>query len=134
MGEKSAIEGLPQLIRFGKDDRLSADNEMNETLPQEVVGSEELDEVVTPFEGVDVEIVDLSEGVEDGHESAIALLDDTHGEDGDERRASRRRMAEMTPCCSTCVKWVRWRSFGPKRKWGLRNGPSRRPRNCNGCS
>jgi RNA polymerase primary sigma factor len=87
MGEKSAIEGLPQLIRFGKDDRLSADNEMNETLPQEVVGSEELDEVVTPFEGVDIEIVDLSEGVEDGHESAIALLDDTHGEDGDERES-----------------------------------------------
>ena len=50
-----------------------SDSEMSEAFPQEMVVAEELDEVVTSFEELDLEIVDLPEATEDGPEPAREL-------------------------------------------------------------
>jgi RNA polymerase primary sigma factor len=90
MGEKAASgEGLAQgtQIDSDKDKPSFHDSEISEALPQEMVVAEELDEVVTSFEELDLEMVDLPEAAEDTPETAIELLDATQAEDANEHEA-----------------------------------------------
>jgi RNA polymerase sigma factor (sigma-70 family) len=88
MGEKPASgEGLEHIARMNveKNQAFLPDNEVPEALPQEMVVAEELDEVVTSFEELDLEIVDLPEAPEDAQEAAIELLETGQGEEASER-------------------------------------------------
>jgi RNA polymerase primary sigma factor len=51
------------------------------TIPEEMVVAEELDEAVTSFDDMDLEIVDIPEAAEDTQETGIGLLDPGQGED-----------------------------------------------------
>jgi RNA polymerase sigma factor RpoD-like protein len=88
MGEKpTSGEGLRHLTRIdrAKDEALLPEHECSEALPQEMVVAEELDEAVTSFEELDLEIDDLPETVEDTQETALDLLATGQSEDGNER-------------------------------------------------
>jgi RNA polymerase sigma factor RpoD-like protein len=67
-----------------KDKTFPPGNELPEALPQEMVVAEELDEVVTSFEELDLEIDDLPETAEDTQETAIELLEASQGEEASE--------------------------------------------------
>ena len=91
MGEKAESgEGLKHVVQIDpdKDKTYLHDREMPEALPQEMVVAEELDEVVTSFEELDLEIVELPEASEDVPETAIDLLNASQAEDGNEREAA----------------------------------------------
>jgi RNA polymerase sigma factor (sigma-70 family) len=88
MGEKSErSEGLKHVVQIDldKDKTYPHDNGNAEALPQEMVVAEELDEVVTSFEELDLEMVELPEAAEDVPDTAIDLLNATQTEDGNER-------------------------------------------------
>jgi RNA polymerase sigma factor (sigma-70 family) len=88
MGEKLASgEGLEDIARINgeKDNAFLPDNEPPETLPQEMVAAEELDEAVTSFDELDLEIDELPEAADDVQETAIELLETSQGEDANER-------------------------------------------------
>jgi len=90
MGEKvESGEGLKHVVQIDldKDKTYLHGNEMSEALPQEMVAAEELDEVVTSFEELDLEIVELPEAAEDVPDTAIGLLNAHEVEDGQEREA-----------------------------------------------
>jgi RNA polymerase primary sigma factor len=90
MGEKAESgEGLVEVVQMDldKDKAYLHDSEMPEALPQEMVVAEELDEAVTSFEELDLEIVDLPEAAEDAPETAIELLDASQAEEANEREA-----------------------------------------------
>ena len=90
MDEKAESgEGLKHVVQIdpNKDKTSLHDNEMPEALPQEMVVAEELDEVVTSFEELDLEMVELPEAAEDVPDTAIDLLDANQAEDGNEREA-----------------------------------------------
>jgi RNA polymerase primary sigma factor len=90
MGEKvESGEGLEQVVQidFDKGKNYLHDSEIPEALPQEMVVAEELDEVVTSFEELDLDIVDLPEAAEDAPETAIQLLEASQAEDPNERGA-----------------------------------------------
>ena len=88
MGEKSErSEGLKHVVQIDldKDKTYPHDNGNPEALPQEMVVAEELDEVVTSFEELDLEMVELPEAAEDVPDTAIDLLNANQTEDGNER-------------------------------------------------
>jgi RNA polymerase sigma factor (sigma-70 family) len=90
MGEKAESgEGLQHVVQidFDKDKTYLHDNEMPEALPQEMVVAEELDEVVTSFEELDLEIVELPEAAEDIPDTPLSLLNANQAEEGSEREA-----------------------------------------------
>jgi RNA polymerase primary sigma factor len=100
MGEKAESgEGLEQVVRIDldKDKAYLHDSEIPEALPQEMVVAEELDEVVTSFEELDLEIVDLPEAAEDTPETAIELLDASQAEDANEREADGKDYSKDDP-------------------------------------
>jgi RNA polymerase primary sigma factor len=102
MGEKAESgEGLEHVVQVDLDKEKAylhdSDSEMSEVLPQEMVVAEELDEVVTSFEELDLEIVDLPEATEDGPEPAIELLDASQAEDGNEREADATEYSKDDP-------------------------------------
>jgi RNA polymerase sigma factor RpoD-like protein len=72
-------------MRQGKDDTDLPEHERSDALPQEMVVAEELDEVVTSFEELDLEIDDLPEAAEDAQENALELLAASQNEDSNER-------------------------------------------------
>jgi RNA polymerase primary sigma factor len=83
-GEGIGIDQAGQ-IDLDKDKAFVPGSEMPEALPREMVVAEELDEVVTSFEELDLEIVDLPEAGEDPPETAIELLDVSQVEEAQER-------------------------------------------------
>ena len=88
MGEKpTSGEGLEHIARMDVEQNQAflPENEVPEALPQEMVVAEELDEVVTSFEELDLEIVDLPEAPEDAQDTAIELLETGQGEEASER-------------------------------------------------
>ncbi len=90
MGEKAeSDEGLKHVVQINvdKEETYLHDDGMSEALPQEMVVAEELDEVVTSFEELDLEIVELPDAPEDVPDTAIDLLNATQAEDGNEREA-----------------------------------------------
>jgi len=90
MGEKAeSDEGLEHVVQINvdRDETYLHDNGKSEALPQEMVIAEELDEVVTSFEELDLEIVELPEAPEDVPDTAIDLLNASQAEDGNEREA-----------------------------------------------
>jgi RNA polymerase sigma factor (sigma-70 family) len=90
MGEKAeSNEGLKHVVQINvnKDETYLHDSGMSEALPQEMVVAEELDEVVTSFEELDLEVVELPEAAEDVPETAIDLLNAHQADDGNEREA-----------------------------------------------
>src|SRR5215813_7765835 len=102
MGEKAESgEGLEHVVQVDLDKDKAylhdSDNEMPEALPQEMVVAEELDEVVTSFEELDLEIVDLPEATEDASEPVIELLDTSQADDGNEREADATEYSKDDP-------------------------------------
>jgi RNA polymerase sigma factor RpoD-like protein len=90
MGERpDSGNDAQQLVQIetAKDKAFLPDGEVHEALPHEMVVAEELDEVVTTFEEIDLEIVDLPEAAGDGQETAIELLEPGPVEDVTEREA-----------------------------------------------
>jgi RNA polymerase primary sigma factor len=88
MGEKPASgNGLQQLIQCDMEQGKAflPDAEIREPLPQEMVAAEELDEVVTSFDDIDLELDDLPEAAAEGREDGLALLEASPGEDVHER-------------------------------------------------
>src|ERR687886_2492140 len=74
-------------IEMVKDQAFLANGEVHEALPHEMVVAEELDEVVTTFDDMDLEDVDLPEAAVDGQETAMELLDPGPVDDVNEREA-----------------------------------------------
>src|ERR671938_534728 len=74
-------------IEMVKDQAFSASGGVHEALPHEMVVAEELDEVVTTFDEMDLEVVDLPEAAADGQETAMELLDSGPVDDVNEREA-----------------------------------------------
>jgi RNA polymerase sigma factor (sigma-70 family) len=102
MGEKAESgEGLEHVVQIDIDKDKAylqdSDNEISEALPQEMVAAEELDEVVTSFEELDLEIVDLPEATDDAPEPAMELLDASQGEDVNEREADATEYSKDDP-------------------------------------
>src|SRR5919197_5876888 len=90
MGEKpDSGNDVQQLVQIetAKEKAFLPDGEVHEALPREMVVAEELDEVVTTFEEIDLEIDDLPEAAGDGQETIIELLDPGPVEDATEREA-----------------------------------------------
>jgi len=88
MGEKSGNgHGLQQLMphEVAQDKTFLSGSNGHATLPEEMVVAEELDEVVTSFDDMDLENVDLPGGAEDAPETAIELLDPSQGEETNEQ-------------------------------------------------
>src|SRR6266498_1586328 len=90
MGEKpdsgNDVQQLVQ-IEMAKVKAFLPDGEVHEALPHEMVVAEELDEVVTTSDEIDLEFDDLPEAAADGQETAIELLDPGPVEDANEREA-----------------------------------------------
>jgi RNA polymerase sigma factor (sigma-70 family) len=102
MGEKAESgEGLEHVVHIDIDKDKAylqdSDSEISEALPQEMVAAEELDEVVTSFEELDLEIVDLPEATDDAPEPAMELLDASQGEDVNEREADATEYSKDDP-------------------------------------
>jgi RNA polymerase sigma factor (sigma-70 family) len=100
MGEKAeSVEGLEPVVQIDsdKDKAYLRDSETPEALPQEMVVAEELDEVVTSFEELDLEIVDLPEAADDVPETAIELLNASQTEDAHEREAEAEEYTKDDP-------------------------------------
>jgi RNA polymerase primary sigma factor len=84
MGEKSdSGHGLQQLMQheMEQDKTFLSGANGHATMPEEMAVAEELDEVVTSFDDIDLEIVDLPEAAEDTQETEIELLDPGQGEE-----------------------------------------------------
>jgi RNA polymerase primary sigma factor len=102
MGEKAESgEGLEHVVQIDTDkDKVylhDSDSEISEALPQEMVAAEELDEVVTSFEELDLEIVDLPEATDDAPEPAMELLDASQSDDLTEREADATEYSKDDP-------------------------------------
>ncbi|MBI3327224.1 MAG: sigma-70 family RNA polymerase sigma factor [Nitrospinae bacterium] len=88
MGEKPGVGGLQQLIRMGKEKGFLTYHDVNEALPHEMVVAEKLNDLLSMFEELDIEVVDIPEAAEEGQDpTAMDLLAVGHDEDGDEREA-----------------------------------------------
>jgi RNA polymerase primary sigma factor len=87
MGEKPASGNGQRLMQVDmtKDKAFSPEGDVRENLPQEMVTAEELDEVVTSFEEMDLELDDLPETPEEGQDAGLELLDVNQVEETSER-------------------------------------------------
>ena len=133
MGEKvESGEGLEHGVQVDLDKDKAylhdSDSEMSEALPQEMVVAEELDEVVTSFEELDLETVDLPEATEDGPEPAIELLDASQAEDGMSERPTPLNTARMTLYSCICGRWGQCPSCDRTRRLTSPNAPNRQPK------
>ena len=61
MAKKSNINEVKKLIDIGKEKGFLTYEEVNEMLPSDVVSSEQIDDVMTMFGEMDIEIVDKKE-------------------------------------------------------------------------
>ena len=58
MGNKSDIVNLKRLIDIGKDKGYITYEELNDDLPEDIISSEHIDDVMMMFEELDIMVVD----------------------------------------------------------------------------
>jgi RNA polymerase sigma factor (sigma-70 family) len=88
MGEQSdSGHGLQQLMQheIERDKTFLPGGNGHAAIPAEMVVAEELDEAVTSFDDMEIEIVDLPDTAEDVQEAGIELLDPGQGEDANDQ-------------------------------------------------
>jgi RNA polymerase primary sigma factor len=92
MAKKSGMEDLRRLISMGKEKGYLTYDEVNSVLPDELVSSEKLDDMMMIFDEMDIEVVDSSQEAkmlkdkidkdgedDDKGDQALALEEDTGG-------------------------------------------------------
>ncbi|MFO7982207.1 MAG: RNA polymerase sigma factor RpoD [Desulfuromonadales bacterium] len=83
MGKKTKIEEVQQLIDLGKEKGYLTYDEVNDALPADMVSSEHLDDVMTMFGEMDIEVVDSEQKVavsKQGNESDMEAQDEEEEE------------------------------------------------------
>jgi RNA polymerase primary sigma factor len=78
--KKPEIEDLKRLISVGREKGYLTYDELNEVLPEDLVSSEQLDDMMMIFDEMDIEIVDSDQQVKVVRESATSEAEDG-GED-----------------------------------------------------
>ena len=61
MAKKTSIEEVQQLIDLGKEKGYLTYDEVNDILPADMVSSEQLDDVMSMFGEMDIEVVDAEQ-------------------------------------------------------------------------
>jgi RNA polymerase primary sigma factor len=82
--KKPEIEDLKRLISVGREKGFLTYDELNEVLPEELVSSEQLDDMMMIFDEMDIEIVDSDQQIKVVRESASAEVDEGGEDDEDE--------------------------------------------------
>ena len=62
MAKKSNMEDLRRLISIGKEKGYLTYDEVNSVLPEELVSSEKIDDMMMIFDEMDIEIIDAQKG------------------------------------------------------------------------
>jgi RNA polymerase primary sigma factor len=82
--KKPEIEDLKRLISVGREKGFLTYDELNEVLPEELVSSEQLDDMMMIFDEMDIEIVDSDQQIKVVRESASADADDAGDDEEDD--------------------------------------------------
>jgi RNA polymerase primary sigma factor len=81
-GKKPEIEDLKRLISVGREKGYLTYDELNEVLPEDLISSEQLDDMMMIFDEMDIEIVDSDQQIKVVREAAAA--DSEEGGDDEE--------------------------------------------------
>ncbi len=81
MAKKTSIEEVQQLIDLGKEKGFLTYDEVNDILPADMVSSEQIDDVMSMFGEMDIEVVDSEQKATSTKEK---LQDASNSDDGDE--------------------------------------------------
>jgi len=81
MAKKTSIEEVQQLIDLGKEKGFLTYDEVNDILPADMVSSEQIDDVMSMFGEMDIEVVDSEQKATSAKEK---LQDASNSDDGDE--------------------------------------------------
>jgi RNA polymerase primary sigma factor len=81
MAKKTSIEEVQQLIDLGKEKGYLTYDEVNDILPADMVSSEQIDDVMSMFGEMDIEVVDAEQKTATGKEKLqdSSSSDDTEG-------------------------------------------------------
>ncbi len=82
--KKPEIEDLKRLISVGREKGFLTYDELNEVLPEELVSSEQLDDMMMIFDEMDIEIVDSDQQIKVVRESASADADEGGDDEEDD--------------------------------------------------
>jgi len=105
MSKKNGGDEVQQLMQLGKEKGFLTYDEVNDILPPDMISSDQLDDVMSMFGDMDIEVVDA--------EQKIALPQerdpDAVGEEARKRLNSMPTSwgAPAIPCACTCGKWGR---------------------------
>jgi RNA polymerase primary sigma factor len=94
MAKQELLVEVKKLISIGKEKGFLTYDELNSTLPAEVVSSEQFGSIMTMFGEMDIEIVDAPEGTERQQKSRGGDQEDT-GEEVEESEASEENEKEI---------------------------------------
>jgi len=83
MAKKNKIEEVQQLIDLGKEKGFLTYDEVNDLLPADMVSSDQLDDVMSMFGEMDIEIVDTEQKLS-ARKNASAIDDDSSSDDDDD--------------------------------------------------
>ena len=70
--KKPEIEDLKRLISVGREKGFLTYDELNEVLPEDLISSEQLDDMMMIFDEMDIEIVDSDQQIKVVREAATA--------------------------------------------------------------
>jgi RNA polymerase primary sigma factor len=82
--KKPEIEDLKRLISVGREKGYLTYDELNEVLPEDLISSEQLDDMMMIFDEMDIEIVDSDQQIKVVRESATADAEEGGDDDEDE--------------------------------------------------
>jgi RNA polymerase primary sigma factor len=126
MSKKSGLEEVQQLIDMGKEKGYLTFDEVNDLLPPDMVSSDQLDDVMSMFGEMDIEVVDS--------EQKIALRKDRaldeeleEGEEEEEEFEAEPLAEPAIRCACTCPKWARSPCLPGRARW---NRQAHRGRGC----
>ncbi|HEX9156047.1 MAG TPA: RNA polymerase sigma factor region1.1 domain-containing protein, partial [Nitrospira sp.] len=94
MAKQELLVEVKKLISIGKEKGFLTYDELNSTLPAEVVSSEQFGSIMTMFGEMDIEIVDAPEGTERQQKSRGGDQEDS-GEEVEESEASEENEKEI---------------------------------------
>ncbi len=83
MSKKTRVEEVQQLIDLGKEKGFLTYDEVNDALPADMVSSSQLEDVMSMFGDMDIEVVDSEQKISLKRESFRDSLDDDDDGDGD---------------------------------------------------
>jgi RNA polymerase primary sigma factor len=84
MAKKSSMEEVQQLIDLGKEKGYLTYDEVNDILPADMVSSDQLDDVMSMFGEMDIEVVDSEQKISLGKDQ---VLDEDMGEEEEEEES-----------------------------------------------